>query len=271
MLQKRGLSVEIFHSPDGDAPSTFMSVLSAAKERTIVRITGGCADMSHHNARGMQDLFLKAFHGFKGVILIGGTRMINPAQPDEIIAGITEVGPLIRADNLESTLLGVVARTESLNWDFSNGTMTIERSLSTDQIGSSTPSHTTILMPGLDGVTILGKRITKQSIWHDEAVFCARVTDVQRHYANWNSALVVYNGGKTTEDEVRLVASEGWPVVLIKGSGRTADTFAADRDFLDKHRSVLVCDKQVTSLRRALAETGVMTPPPQSGRLRVVS
>jgi hypothetical protein len=270
MLQGRGLRTELLHAPESEPPSAFMSLLSAAGSRSIVRITGGCADMSRADADRLDDLFRGAFLGFSGAILIGGTRMMTTEDPAELIPGITEVGPLIRQDNPDSVLLGVVPRSESLSWDFNTGALLVQRSQFTTPGSNGTEEFRTIVQPHMDAAVVLGKRITKQSIWHDEAVFCARVTEAQRLYAKWDSALVVYNGGSTTEYEVELFAKQRWPVILIAGSGRTADKLANDSQFLSSSPSVIVCNSDTTSLRGALVQAGTM-PSPQKGGLRVVS
>ena len=271
MLQDRGFRAEILHSPDGEPPSAFMSLISAAEQRSIVRITGGCAEMSDGDAQDLEALFRDAFTGFKGALLVGGTRMVLTEDMSTRVTGITDVGPVIRDANAASILLGVVGRADSLSWDYDAAALIIERSEFSDPADRSASRVATIVQPSMDAVAILAKRITKQSIWHDEAVFCAKVTEAQRVYARWDSALVVYNGGGTTEFEVRLIAEQGWPVVLIRGSGRKADELAGDQAFLARFRNVIVCDKEAMSLRSALVEAGVIDPPPARGRLKAVS
>ena len=92
MLQDRGVRSVILHAPEGEPPSAFMSMLSAAGHRSVVRVTGGCAEMSRDDADGMKELFREAFAGFAGALLIGGTRMVSTTDPARSIPGITEVG-----------------------------------------------------------------------------------------------------------------------------------------------------------------------------------
>lgn len=271
MLQDRGFRAEILHSPKGEPPSAFMSLISAAEQRSIVRITGGCAEMSNEDAQDLEILFREAFQGFGGALLIGGTRMVLTEDMSTIVPGITEVGSAIRRSNPTSVLLGVVGRADSVALDYATGLLVIHRSSLTDPTDQSAPRVTTIVQSDMDAVAILGERITKLSIWHDEAVFCARVTEAQRMYGKWDSALVVYNGGGTTEYEARLVADQHWPVVLINGSGRVADKLAGDREFLAQYPNVIVCDKEADGLHDALVQASVVDPPPARGRLRAVS
>lgn len=257
MLQARGLRLEILRTFDGEPPSAFMSLMSSAKHNALVRITGGCAAMCSADAEPMRQLFTEAFTGFQGAILIGGTRMLD--ANGELVPGITEVGPLIRAANPSSVLLGVIPRAESLSWDFATGGLVIERSAFVEGNPPSDPSIQVIVQTHMDAVVALDKRLTKLSMWHDEAAFCARVTEAQHLYAKWSSALVVYNGGQTTEYEARLIADQKWPVILVRGSGRAADTLASDKEFLSQHRGcIFVCSQTPESLRDALIKTHVL-------------
>jgi len=267
-LLEQSLRVELIHATTVDVPPpACIAQISCADQHAIVRITGGCANMAEADAAAMGELFRKAFRGFGGALLIGGTRMVSIASPRIIIPGITEVGPLIRQDNPSSVLLGIIPFAESVSWDFATGALVVERSRLTDPHGTDDGMRI-LVQSYMDGVVVLGQHLPDlPSIWHDEAYFCARITEPLRRHANWSSALVVYNGGNTTEYEARLIAEQHWPVILVRGSGRAADKLAQDEQFLREYRDcVTVCSLTPSSLKRALVKAKVLEPKPRQRR-----
>jgi len=49
-----------------------------------------------------------------------------------------------------------------------------------------------------------------------------------------------------------------WRVLLINGSGRKADEYARDEEFLAEHPTVHVCDNTVEDMRLKLTELGAI-------------
>jgi hypothetical protein len=103
-------------------------------------------------------------------------------------------------------------------------------------------------------------------IWDDEVEFRRYVTHVLRMYGEWRSVLIAYNGGGTTEREVIATADQGWPVILIKGSGRATDKLAEDKSFLRAHPSVRVCEHSAAALQLELMDLEAL--PPETPRIR---
>lgn len=89
--------------------------LTRARQKAIVRFTGGCGNMEPKFGEGMIELLAESFNGFSGAMLFGGTRMLRISNPHIIIPGITEAPPMIWRQNHGSTILGVVAKTEILH------------------------------------------------------------------------------------------------------------------------------------------------------------
>lgn len=229
--------------------------------KAVVRITGGCANMSVADSHGVLDLFTGAFKGFSGLQLVGATRMIQNDDPAKVVFGITEVGPAIRDQNPDSMLVGVVPRTERLIPDWSRGFMKVEQIPSEDYVPSHGADHgelATIIHPSFDVVVLAMAKLTREEVWDDEVEFCRYVTDLLVRRGRWRSLLVAYNGGSVTEKEVRATAARGWPVLLVEGSGRKADELASDKEFLLQHPNVHVCARQIQSMRAALYELQVL-------------
>jgi len=249
-----------------------MARLSTVPRRVIVRITGGCADMSAADAAGMMELFTTAFQGFSGAMLVGGTRMIRNLDAGDVIPGITEVGPAIRRENPESFVLGVVPRCQDFGFSSEVPVLIVKQQQSADASQCEEDRQfTTIVHPDQDMVIAAMTALTKDQIWDDEVEFCRYVTDLMVSYGAWQSLLVAYNGGGVTEREVRATAKRGWPVLIVQGSGRTCDKLAVDQDLLQLS-NVSVCQRDATSMRHALERLEVVPSTPKVTRrhLRIV-
>jgi hypothetical protein len=240
-----------------------MAALGTVPSHTVIRITGGCADMAPEDAQGVLDLFTQAFQGFDGLLLIGGTRMIYGNNPSAVLFGITEVGPAIRRANKRSFQLGVIPRTEHFRWHPEIPVLVVKQT--EPRNGSAAPQQfTTIVHPGQDLVIAATTPLTKQEIWDDEVAFCGYLRETLVEYGDWQSVTLAYNGGGTTERELRADADRGWPVLIVNGSGRKCDELAADADFTRK-ANVTVCERTATSLRGALQRLDVI-PRDRTGR-----
>jgi hypothetical protein len=248
------------------------AALGAVRKHVLVRITGGCADMTPEDAQGVLELFQAAFSGFEGAILIGGTRMIYGKDPDSVLFGITEVGPAIRRDNPDSFVLGVVPRCDDFGYDTEVPILTVKQDESiTETQNKRDQGLTTIVHPDQDLVVAAITPLTKDEIWDDEVEFCRYVTKTLVDNGRWQSLLVAYNGGGTTEREIRATAGRGWPVLIVQGSGRKCDELAADAGFLQKYPNVMVCQRDALSMRGALERLDVVPRTAAGRHLRIVS
>ena len=233
--------------------------MCSVPSKAIVSITGGCAgaNIGPGVSSSVVTLFTEAFTGFSGVIVIGGTRMILNKDPEQVLFGITEIGPAIRQNCPDSMVLGVIPRLEGVAHNKQNETL--EVSQSTGQIGI--PNHTTIVHPNQDMVVGVCQRLLpQQEIWDDEVEFRRFVTQELLTFSRgqWSSVLIAYNGGSVTEREIRATAQRGWPVILIRGSGRITDMLAADTAFLEAHPTVHVCEHSAASLRALLHQLHIV-------------
>jgi len=249
----------LYLQSEGEDLSTKVALsLTRAPVHHIVRLTGGCGDMSAEDARGLYDFFAGAFTGFRGAMLFGGTQMLQRDDPKKIVPGITEVAPLIRKENPESIVLGIVPRTNDLKLS-SYGMVVSEE---------SEKNYFTIVHPDQDMCVVIQHSVDTGVSWDAEYLFAEKVVENLVHFCGWKQLLIAYNGGGVTEREIRLWAKHDWPVLLIEGSGRTCDALAKDPAFLRKHPSVVVVPKNATLVRTKLLELGILTAaPPKLARV----
>jgi hypothetical protein len=264
----------LFVQNRGESSAKIALTLTSARESVVVRITGGCGFMDDDDAHGLIELYTQAFRSFEGAMLFGGTRMLRRPNFAEILPGITEVAPAIRKQNPNSRVLGVIPRTNDLGLHPSGLLISDEKE----------NDYLTIVHPEQDSALVvqqsvdLGVDTEKEkpevketgSIWDAEFQECMRITERLRTYADWKSLTIAYNGGGVTEKEVRATADKGWPILLIRGSGRKTDELINDVEFRRKYAQfVHVCDADLDSFRGSLEGLGVVPKLEHSTTLRI--
>jgi hypothetical protein len=229
----------------------------------VHRITGGCGNMGPEFWPGMQRL-IDVLRGYSedgkpqprmtGLGLFGGTRMLFKANPDVVRPGVTEVFPACAEDCDGAAMLGIVARTDKMHYT--------PRGL----VVSTEPKSDffTIVHPTQCSIAVLQENADVGAPWNAEFLRCADIVgDLQQE--DWGSLLTVYNGGKVTNDEIDMWCEmykqdgHGWNVLLIKGSGGTADRLANDSAWLAEHPNVHVVDCATEAMRQKLLELGAIT------------
>lgn len=235
----------------------------------VLRLTGGCANMTAADGIGMANL-TNALAGrgkrgaalprFAGFAMFGGTRMVSIHDPRQVIPGITEIFPSIAAECPGTVMLGIVP-------GFRQILRSRQPGLEREMILSVEPAknHITIVHPHLDSVLFLQPPadIDESKIWDEEFKECYKYIRTL-HERKWQSLLVVYNGGGATKREVELWAEWSlrepgrWPVLLVRESGRTADEFAANEAFLAAHPDVHVAANSVEAINDKLYELGAV-------------
>lgn len=230
--------------------STDLSLrLTAAKERFLVRLTGGCGYMNSEDSENLYSLFAQIFEDFQGAMIYGGTRMINKYDKKTIIPGITEIPSHMKEINPDFISLGVIPKSETMQLDPDVG-LVVSYEDENDYI--------TIIHPNQDICLIVQQSVDQGVNWETEAIECMDITQKLREIAGWNSLLVSYNGGGITEKEIISTAKKGWPVLLIADSGRKTEEYAKNKDFLAKYPNVMVAEKNVLSIRKCLAKCGAI-------------
>ena len=223
--------------------------LTRAPERFVIRITGGCGNMSAEDAVGLYDMFCDALSGYRGAILFGGTRMVRRVNSDIIVPAITEIAPLVKRQNPYVQILGVVPKPGDIKIVPEFGIVV------TDDLDND---FVTIIHPDQDQCMVVQQNVDKGVDWTVEFQECMTITSFLREEAGWNSLLVSYNGGGVTEKEIMATAKLGWPVLLVNGSGRVTEKLANDQEFLASHPNVMVAEKSAPSLRHQLTRAGAV-------------
>jgi len=228
-----------------------LSFTGGVRDNIIVRITGGCGYMSEQDAKGLYKLFVNAFcPEFAGAIIFGGTRMLKKDDPQIIVPGITEIPSLIVRGCLQASALGIIPMTQDIKYNLSHGLIVSQ---------SEEDDYVTVVHPEQKGCLMVQQSVDERVPWDIEYKECMEIIKDYRHFANWQSLLISYNGGGTTEKEIVATAKMGWPIILINGSGRKTEEYANNQDFLKSYPNVHVVEKEVSSLKEKLFELGVIS------------
>lgn len=249
----------LFVKSKGQDTSKLLLLLTKAARRFVIRLTGGCGKMSSEDADGLYDLFKQSLAGYDGSLIFGGTQMILRQHPHEVFPGITEIPHRLKESTCPAMIsLGVVPRTTDLGLsDFG-------------MIVSDEPEnpYLTIVHPKQDLVLVTQISPDQGEVWDAEVDECQDLMQKLCEWGDFKTALIAYNGGTVTEREIRKTAAKQWPVIMIRGSGRTCDRLSEDKEFLLAHPSVMVAEKTVASFRECLMKCGAL---PWERRLSLVS
>lgn len=237
---------------EGEDVSTKVALtLTRAPEKFVIRLTGGCGEMSERDAEPMYDLFTHGFGGdYKGALVFGGTQMRLRADPSMVYPGITEIAPRIASECPEAIVLGIVPRQGDLK-------LSPHGMIVSDELGKD---FFTIVHPQQHTCLVVQHSVDTGVIWDAEYLICASIVQHLQDFAGWKALLVAYNGGGVTEREIMLWAQRGWPVLLIAESGRVSERLAKDSEFLRLHPSVHVAENYAPALRLKLTELGAVKP-----------
>lgn len=236
----------------GEQTTELMLGLTTARDRIVVRLTGGCGDMSATDAEGLYTLFTDAFgEDFGGVLLFGGTQMLRRDDFSKVVPGITEVPPLIRRRNPYAVVLGVIPRTDQLRLSPEIPGLVVSEEPEREFI--------TIAHPDQDYVLVVQHSPDQTSLWDAEYLECLRMIELLRNSCQWNSLLIAFNGGGVTEREILAHAHRGYSVLLVADSGRVSERLAGDAEFRSRFPNVSVAEKSSTDLRAHLFRLGVLS------------
>src|SRR3989339_1110670 len=149
----------LYIKSQGEDTTKLALKLTTVPHRVIVRFTGGCGLMHPEHVNNLYQMFIAAFHGFKGAIIFGGTRMLLTADPKTVKPGITEIPPLIKKANPQCQILGVIPKTQDLRiCDFG-------------MIVSGEPDHDdffTVNHPDIDELLIVQQSVDIEVHWETE-------------------------------------------------------------------------------------------------------
>lgn len=266
------------------AESNVVATICRANRRKLVRITGGCGEMSDADSNGLLNLFTEAFAGFDGALLFGGTRMYTRTTPKKVRPGITEIGPAIRRTNPNAVVVGIIAKTgemvlddemivgDSDREDFytvvhpdQDVVLVVDVAASDKEKNLQRRARNAEICEIVRGFPQLAEKYSldpqKLNAWDGEFLQCSSIIHILRTFSRWDSILPVYNGGGTTLKEVVDHVDRGWPTLIVEGSGRVADDIARCVPFRRKYEEFLHFAKpNVDSLRAAVERCQIVEP-----------
>lgn len=237
----------------------------------VLRVTGGCGLMGPDHAQGLRNVQhaltggprgSKVLPSFTGFVLFGGTRMVNRVNPRLIVPGITEVVPPLNRLCPGAKTLGIIAKVGDLKHS-RHGLIVSD---DCDKTKPAEEQYVTIAHPTQDAILLVQPSADRSASWDDEYKECIDICDYLRK-GQWSGLNLVYNGGGVVDREIQAWSKLGkddpfWKVLIINGSGRKADEYAQDEEFLKEHPNVHVCDNTLPSIRAKLLELGALVHPP---------
>jgi hypothetical protein len=223
-----------FVSHKHDKTQTLPLQLSMSGHLNILRISGGCGYMEPHLQEKLPIITSAIKNVFKGIILAGGTRMINKTS-GQILPGITEVGASLTGTK-DIITVGVVPREQIIQYD---GQIIVS--------DKPSDSYRTYLNQHFDDLLLLQLDVDKPSSWDYEWQYSRDfMLDYLEMASVYNKPVhtlhVFFDGGGVTKKEIVNIAAHNMPVLLIKGGNRQGSEPANDLSFLAAHPNVMVCD-----------------------------
>lgn len=215
-------------------------------DKWIVRISGGCGYMDSTEEKRLLS-FAQAFEEYKGVIIGGGSRMLYRNDFNNIRPGVTELLPAIKRVAPTCTTVGIIPKVKGDDLEL----MCIPNShLPIVTFGNNEEYITTFNVD--NDITIMVQASADIGVrWEDEYRTAIIEMDVLRRERKFKSATIFYNGGEVSKKELMDTIELGWPVILIKDSGRMCDTYGNDTAFLEANPNVYVVSN-ATELKQVL-------------------
>jgi hypothetical protein len=200
-------------------PAAAKALMGSSPARLGLRIAGGCSNMSRSDRDNMLMWFGANLRDFTGFLSSGGTREVVNGVIDPMV---TEV-PALLAGMGRVITLSTVPRTGDFELVDDSRLQVFTQSEWGDSISHPNPSvHMLVFVQHELGDTL---------DWDGDVETYITLFNTFQRTAEWQFATIVWNGGGVTETEIKLAARSGWPVILVKGSGRAADKY------VDAHRS----------------------------------
>jgi len=202
-----GVVLLVMNRGQEQVPNAFALIGTRAKDKKCIRIAGGCKGLDEEGKTNMLEFFRHGFAGYAGIAFSGGTRTLtDDGKMDPMVTDI----PGIIAENNEGVIaLGTAPRTGQF-------TLQGESVFTLDQYG-------TIANPSMAAILLVQNGAEGLLDWDgDVDVYFEAMKNWEQH-ADFQNAIISYNGGGVTETEVRKGIKVGWPTILVKGSGRFTD------------------------------------------------
>jgi hypothetical protein len=174
-----------------------------------LRLAGGCSGMSVGDKHGMLSFFGDGLSQFTGLVSSGGTRAIDSrGQLDPMV---TDVPALLAAQSPHGVVaISTVPRTGDLG-------LVDDSRLVLDESGTLLPN------PGVHMIVLVQSNNGLEIDWDGDLNMYFNMFENLVRHGGWRFGMVVYNGGGVTRSEALRAMTLGWPVILVRESGRQAD------------------------------------------------
>ncbi len=244
--QGRKTNLMIMDVHKDQIPSTFALLGTSAGKKVAIRITGGCKGMSDDDKQEMLDFFSREFKGYSGLLWSGGTRSVN--KDGTLDPMVTDIPGLIANQNPTCVALGTTPRTDNLS-------LQGESTLVLDESG-------TIPNPSMSGILLIQDGPEKGMDWDGDLDIYFQMMDNWKKYAAFEAiGTISWNGGGITRKEIERSIKNGWPTIVISGTGRASDDIANELkegtlEVPDNHQLITVNKNTDGELRNKLIEFG---------------
>ncbi len=227
-----------------ELPVSFALMATRAADKVAIRVTGGCGGMEAVDKAEMIGYFRSALLGFAGVIWSGGTR--NVTSDGKLDPMVTDVPAFVALDNPTCVALATTPRTGVLQ-------LRGDSRFQLDDDG-------TIPNPGVAAMLIVQEGADGDLGWDGDLDAYFRLMRQWRDAGGFAVGIVAWNGGGVTKKEIDRSLALGWPTILVRGSGRAADEYAArvDSGELKSSAAIVVDRADPNTLRSALAKLGFL-------------
>jgi hypothetical protein len=217
--------------------SRIASLKMTRGDNWIVRISGGCGYMDATEEHRLLS-FASAFENYKGVIIGGGSRMLYRNDLTMIRPGVTELLTAIKKVSPTCTTVGIVPKIKGDDLELISlpGTH-----LPIITFGNNDEYITTFNVD--NDINIMVQSTADIGVrWEDEYRTALIEMEALKRERKFKTLTLFYNGGEVSRKELMDTIELGWPVVLIKNSGRMCDTYGNDEQFLKEHSNVYVVE-----------------------------
>ena len=207
-------AVHVIVMNSGDTvPAAVQAMMSRSPTRFGLRIAGGCSGMRPTDRENMLTWFGQNLADFSGFVSSGATREVTGGKLDPMV---TEV-PALLASTGNVITISTVPRVGNLQLVDDSRLQIYNQADWGDSI-----SHPN---PGVHMIVMVQDRLGSELDWDGDVLTYVELFDGYRRTAGWQFATIVWNGGGVTKTEVKMALRAGWPVILVKGSGRAADEY----------------------------------------------
>jgi len=257
IARKRGSQFHVVAAGE-NLPLCFTNLVTTdGVTREVIRITGGCKNISQEIVDGLPAYFLSAFKGFTGTAFSGGTANFND---DHSLKGfmVTNV-PGLLAEHENCIAISTTPRTDFMSLHPTLGAVVMD-------------DHDTRQDHRQHGNVVVQQNASDALDWDgDLDTYFTLMTGWKD--AGFKVAIIALNGGGVTKKEIYGALSRGIPVIAVEGSLRETDEFikafragtakvtdsaSGEEKAVDASLVSIVSIGDAAALRKALIERGIV-------------